>query len=79
MGKCSKCNGETEIAEFKNNKTGGVEELRECLSCGRITQPTEVYSRVCGYLRPTSMWNKGKQGEFSARKLYTIEPSPLVQ
>lgn len=27
----------------------------------------EVYSRVSGYYRPTSQWNKGKQEEFSER------------
>lgn len=32
----------------------------------------EVYSRVCGYLRPTSSWNKGKQEEFSLRKSLNV-------
>lgn len=31
---------------------------------------TEVYSRVCGYFRPTSDWNKGKKEEFKDRKAY---------
>lgn len=30
----------------------------------------EVYSRVCGYLRPTKYWNSGKKEEFLMRKLY---------
>jgi len=30
----------------------------------------EVWSRVCGYLRPTSRWNEGKAAEFSDRKLF---------
>ena len=72
MGKCSKCGGETEIAEFKNNKTGNTEELRECLGCGRLTQPCEVYSRVCGYLRPTKQWNLGKQAEQKQRKMFSV-------
>lgn len=29
--------------------------------------PVEVYSRVVGYFRPTSCWNKGKQSEFADR------------
>lgn len=29
--------------------------------------PCEVYSRVCGYLRPVQSWNKGKQEEFKLR------------
>lgn len=35
--------------------------------CG---QRTEVYSRVCGYFRPVSNWNKGKKEEFKDRKTY---------
>ena len=29
---------------------------------------TEVYSRVVGYYRPISNWNKGKKEEFRQRK-----------
>ncbi len=31
---------------------------------------TEVYSRVCGYFRPVTNWNKGKKEEFKDRKTY---------
>ena len=37
---------------------------------GRCGQKTEVYSRVVGYYRPVTQWNKGKQEEFKARKVY---------
>ena len=30
-------------------------------------QRCEVYSRVCGYLRPVTNWNDGKQAEFKDR------------
>lgn len=30
----------------------------------------EVYSRVCGYLRPTNTWNEGKLTEYKDRKLF---------
>ena len=30
----------------------------------------EVWSRVCGYLRPTTTWNEGKLEEFKDRKLF---------
>lgn len=30
----------------------------------------EVYSRVCGYLRPTFNWNVGKVEEFKDRKVF---------
>lgn len=32
----------------------------------------EVYSRVCGYMRPIKNWNRGKQSEFSERKPYKV-------
>ncbi|MFA6393614.1 MAG: anaerobic ribonucleoside-triphosphate reductase [Patescibacteria group bacterium] len=38
-------------------------------------QPCEVYSRVCGYLRPVSQWNDSKQAEFASRKMYKTENS----
>jgi len=38
-----------------------------CPICGK---PTEVYSRITGYYRPVSNWNKGKAEEFKERKLY---------
>lgn len=33
--------------------------------------PTEIYSRVVGYFRPTKQWNKGKQEEYKDRKVFT--------
>jgi len=30
----------------------------------------EVYSRVCGYLRPTQQWNEGKQAEWCDRTTF---------
>ena len=27
----------------------------------------EIYSRVCGYFRPTQSWNEGKIAEFKDR------------
>jgi len=33
----------------------------------------EIYSRVCGYLRPTFNWNDSKQEEFKDRKLFNVE------
>jgi ribonucleoside-triphosphate reductase len=31
-------------------------------------QPCEIWSRVVGFFRPTSQWNKGKKREFKDRK-----------
>ena len=44
-----------------------VGEHPECPKCG---EATEVYSRVVGFLRPVSQWNKGKQAEFEMRDHY---------
>ena len=32
----------------------------------------EVYSRVTGYFRPVTNWNKGKQQEFKDRKPFKV-------
>ncbi len=42
--------------------------------CG---EKTEVYSRVCGYFRPVSNWNKGKKEEFKDRETFKI-PGVLI-
>lgn len=49
-------------------------EVAECPHCER---PTEVYSRVVGYLRPVSQWNDGKQQEFMERVTYRLEGSTV--
>lgn len=33
----------------------------------------EVFSRVTGYMRPITSWNKGKREEFIERKKYNLE------
>ena len=33
-------------------------------------QPCEIFSRCCGYMRPTSNWNEGKQSEFKDRLMF---------
>jgi ribonucleoside-triphosphate reductase len=33
----------------------------------QVKIPTEIYSRVVGYFRPTSQWNRGKMEEYSER------------
>jgi len=40
-------------------------EVSNCPYCGNTC---EVYSRVTGYLRPVSQWNKGKKEEFKERR-----------
>jgi anaerobic ribonucleoside-triphosphate reductase len=40
---------------------------KERKECGA---KTEVYSRIVGYFRPITNWNKGKKQEFEDRKTY---------
>ncbi|MDM8524054.1 ribonucleoside triphosphate reductase [Desulfococcaceae bacterium HSG8] len=44
-------------------------EQEKCSVCGA---ETEIYSRIVGYLRPVSQWNKGKQAEFIRRKTFRV-------
>ncbi|SDK56114.1 ribonucleoside-triphosphate reductase class III catalytic subunit [Maridesulfovibrio ferrireducens] len=39
----------------------------ECPTCGK---DAEVYTRIVGYYRPVSRWNKGKQQEYKERSEY---------
>lgn len=32
----------------------------------------EVYSRICGYIRPIQQWNEGKKEEFFDRAKFKI-------
>jgi ribonucleoside-triphosphate reductase (formate) len=54
-------------------------EHRQCPICGA---PSEVYSRVVGYLRPVDQWNDGKQAEFNIRKTFdrstVVSSAPIV-
>ena len=45
----------------------------EHFECPRCKSECEVYSRVVGYLRPISQWNKGKQEEFKIRKTFSVK------
>jgi len=36
---------------------------------------TEIYSRIAGYFRPVSQWNRGKCEEFSDRRVYNAKNS----
>jgi len=44
----------------------------EASLCPTCNEPTEVYSRIVGYLRPVNQWNEGKQAEYSVRSTYSI-------
>ncbi len=40
-------------------------------------QPCEIWTRVMGYHRPVSSFNRGKQGEFAERTYFTEERAKL--
>ena len=42
----------------------------EHFSCPHCGAETEVYTRVVGYYRPITMWNKGKQAEYQDRVVF---------
>ena len=44
-------------------------EHTTCPDCG---DECEIYSRIVGYIRPVSQWNKGKKSEFGDRKTYSL-------
>ncbi len=44
----------------------------EVTNCPRCGEECEIYTRIVGYLRPVSQWNKGKKAEYDDRK--TIPP-----
>lgn len=70
MGGCRKCGKEVELLIDERDK----KEYWVCHPCKSAWHKCEVYSRVCGYLRPIDGWNKGKKEEFLQRKTYKVQP-----
>ena len=44
----------------------------ELARCPRCNTECEIYSRIVGYLRPVSQWNRGKKEEFRLRKTFKV-------
>ena len=81
---CGTCVGTGELPTPENCKEGTHNHCEDvshngdilvvCHDCKTtLGRKTEVYSRVVGYLRPVSGWNKGKKEEFTKRKPYKVE------
>jgi ribonucleoside-triphosphate reductase len=45
----------------------------EHFNCPTCDKPSEVYSRIVGYLRPVQQWNKGKREEFRQRSTFKVK------
>jgi ribonucleoside-triphosphate reductase len=41
-------------------------------TCPDCHDECEIYSRVVGFYRPVSQWNKGKKSEFGDRKTFSL-------
>ena len=83
QGKCHDCGAEVSVVCWKDGDVEGgafwyIPEQKQmhffkCEACFgkdpvlRNYREAEVWSRVCGYLRPVKQWNRGKQQEFSDR------------
>jgi len=69
----------TDKIEIKAGAIGkrGGEYLFKCHECFQDNSSfgldCDVYSRVVGFLTPTSRWNKGKRQEFKNRKVFKPE------
>ena len=48
-----------------------MKDLNEIKLDDSERQPCEIWTRVMGYCRPVSEFNKGKKSEFYERKYYT--------
>jgi anaerobic ribonucleoside-triphosphate reductase len=76
---CHDCKVELKKGDFCYSYKANEKEFAKCEACHKIDatlrnfQITEVYSRVVGYIRPVSQWNKGKQAEFGDRNEYVID------
>lgn len=59
--------------EYMTYNNVGIIKCRKCHEKDPILrnfQETEVYSRVCGYIRPLRQWNPGKKSEHKDKKYY---------
>ncbi len=50
-------------------------EMFECPDCGA---ETEVFTRIVGYYRPVSQWNKGKKAEYMDRIVFSAISADMI-
>jgi hypothetical protein len=50
-----------------------IKEIEEAMANAHLAEGTSsTYSRISGYYRSVSNWNKGKQAEYIERKEYKV-------
>lgn len=61
---------------YTHNSCEVIDSTVVCHDCRQtLGRKCEVYSRPCGYLRPTDGFNPGKKAEFAYRKNFLM-PTP---
>ena len=60
------------MMQHQHRRKRGQPGRRQVVYGTMWVMPTEVYSRIVGYLRPVQNWNKGKVQEFKDRKTYEV-------
>jgi len=71
--KCHDCSRVLRKGQFYHNYKNGRIKCKRCHQKDPVLrnfQPTEVYSRVVGYIRQVAAWNPGKKAEFKDRKVF---------
>jgi anaerobic ribonucleoside-triphosphate reductase len=63
----------TQSSRIINNNAAWSGIIKGELKMAKCGQKTEIYSRVVGYFRPVTDWNKGKKEEFKDRKTYLAD------
>jgi len=62
---CPRTHNKEQLKKFGVKQKAGKKKTK-------VVVPCEVYSRVVGYYRPISSWNRGKQEEFKERKEFIL-------
>lgn len=53
-----------------NTISAVIDDPEASTLCDAERQPCEIWTRVMGYHRPVSSFNRGKQGEYHERKCF---------
>lgn len=62
-----------DLKEIKEDEDGNLILKDGTIIPAEKRRKCEVYSRVVGYLRPISQFNRGKQEEFKKRKTFRTD------